>query len=136
MKNLKLSSSRFGGFASSRTKLAVFLAIVLVAVTMFLGSPSIHAQGGGFVSGIEGSWLATITIQGGPPPFQAIATYGSRGSLVVTDSGVPPGQGNVYQGSWVRTGGNEVTFTFLGFQFDAAGSLSGYIRAHETIRGE
>ena len=55
---------------------------------------------------------------------------------MVTDSGVPPGQGNVYQGSWVRTGGNEVTFTFLGFQFDAAGALSGYIRAHETIRGE
>ena len=45
MKNLNLSSSGFGGFASSRTKLAAFLAIALVAVTMFLGC-SIHPRPG------------------------------------------------------------------------------------------
>jgi hypothetical protein len=56
--------------------------------------------------------------------------------LVVTDSSAPPSSGNVYKGTWARSGNREVTFTFLGFQYDAAGVLASYIRVHEIVRFE
>ncbi len=55
---------------------------------------------------------------------------------MVTEGLTPPSLGNIYQGTWARTGNREVTFTFLGFQFNAAGVLASYIRVHEILRFE
>jgi len=85
---------------------------------------------------IEGTWLAMITSPDGPPPFPSLVTYARGGALIVTDSSVPPALGNVYQGTWTKTGPHEFAFTFLGFQYDGAGVLTGYIRAHETVQLE
>ena len=83
---------------------------------------------------IDGSWLVTVAPAGGvPPPFPALVTYGSGGALLVTDSSFPPAVGNVYQGTWERTGPRQFTFTFLGFQYDPAGAHSGYVRVFETV---
>jgi hypothetical protein len=107
----------------------------LISVAAFVNTRPTHAQVAGFASQVEGTWLTTVTIENGPLPFPTLLTFGSGGALIVTDSGVPPAQGNVYQGTWVRTGGNEIAFSFLGMQY-TNGVLSGYIRVHETIRGE
>jgi hypothetical protein len=45
-----------------------------------------------------------------------------------------PAFGNVYQGTWTPTKHHDVAFTFLGFQFDADGVFSNYIRDRETVR--
>ena len=83
---------------------------------------------------LEGTWLVTVTIPDGPPPFPSLVTYARGGALTVTDSSLPPASGNVYQGTWARTGPREFAFTFLGFQYDAQGVFSNYIRVRETVR--
>ena len=85
---------------------------------------------------VEGTWLATVSIPDGPPPFPSLVTYARGGALTVTDSSVPPALGNLYQGTWTKTGSHKFAFTFLGFQYDGAGVLTGYIRAHEDVQLE
>lgn len=113
--------------------LALIATVAIVALSAVLGSPSGQAQGGAVAPQIEGSWLITVTIADGPPPFRAIETFSAGGALVVTDGGQPPSLGHVYQGTWARTGGHKFAFTFLGFQYDAAGVHSGFIRVRVTL---
>jgi hypothetical protein len=95
--------------------------------------PVRYRRGSAVAPEIEGTWLATITIPDGPPPFPSLLTYARGGALTVTDSSVAPALGNLYQGTWTKTGPHEFTFTFLGFQFDANGVFASYIRVRETI---
>jgi len=114
---------------------ALFFLVTIAAVCLLgpIGSRLIHAQGGGVAPQMEGTWLVTVSPAGGaPPPFPALVTYSAGGGLVVTDSSFPPTQGNVYQGTWVRKGGREFAFTFLGFQY-VGGVHSGYVRVLETV---
>jgi hypothetical protein len=116
--------------------LAVIATVVIVCLGAFVGSQSGQAQGGAGAPQIEGSWLSIVSSPDLPAPFPALGTFGAGGALVVTDTSVSPALGNVYHGTWARKGGHEIVFSFLGFQFDAAGVFSGYIRVHETIRLE
>ena len=83
---------------------------------------------------LEGTWLATVTILDGSPPFPSLVSYARGGALTVSDSSQAPAGGNVYLGTWARTGSHEFAFTFLGFQYNAQGVFTNYIRARETIR--
>lgn len=85
---------------------------------------------------IEGTWLATITIPDGPPPFPSLLTYARGGALIATDSSVPPALGNVYQGTWTKIGAHKYAFTLMGFGYDETGVLTGYVRVHETLQLE
>jgi hypothetical protein len=78
--------------------------------------------------------LATVTIPNGPPPFPSLLSYARGGALTVTDGGVAPALGHVYQGTWTKTGPREFAFTFLGLQYDTGDVWTGYIRAHETLK--
>ena len=80
--------------------------------------------------------MATITVPDGPPPFPSLVTYARGGGLIVTDSSVPPALGNLNQGVWTKIGPRKYAITFLGFQYDAAGVLTGYFKAHETVQLE
>ena len=40
------------------------------------------------------------------------------------------------QGTWTKTGPHEFAFTFLGFQHDANGIFTNYLRGRETLRLE
>ena len=116
--------------------LAVIATVLIVSLAAFVGSQPSQAQGGAVAPQIEGSWLTTITIPENPGPFPSLLTFGAGGALVVTDGSVSGALGNVYQGTWARKGDHKIVFSFLGFQYDAAGVLAGYIRVHETIRLE
>jgi hypothetical protein len=83
---------------------------------------------------IEGTWLVTVTIPDGPPPFPALVSYARGGVLTTTDGGTAPALGHVYQGTWARTGSREFAFTFLGLQYDAQGVFTNYFRVRETVR--
>jgi hypothetical protein len=117
-----------------RGALALIVAVAIVFLAALVGSQSGQAQGGAVAPQIEGSWLATVNSPDIPDPFPALLTFGAGGALLVSDSSFSPANGNVYQGTWIRKGGREIAFSFLGFQFDDEGKLAGYIRVHETIR--
>jgi hypothetical protein len=116
--------------------LVALLTIVLGGVTMAYASGRDTIQPAEASPEIEGTWLATITVPDGPPPFPSLVTYDRGGGFVATDSSVSPALGNVYHGAWTKTGPHQYTFTFLGFQYDTAGLLTGYVRAHETLQLE
>jgi hypothetical protein len=116
--------------------LVLIITLALVATMALIGAQSVTADNGTVAPEIEGTWLATVTIPGGPPPFPSLVTYARGGALTVTDSSVSPALGNVYQGTWARTGAKAFAFTFLGLQYDANGVLANYIRARETLRLE
>ncbi len=121
-----------------RPSLLALVIIVALAVTMaVIGTQSATADSGAVAPELEGTWLVTVTLQDGPPPFPSLVSFARGGAFIVTDSASGgPAAGNVYQGTWTRTGPDEFAFTFLGFQYDAAGSLANYLRGRETIRLE
>ena len=114
--------------------LALVVTIALAATMVLIGSQPAAGEGGTVAPELEGTWLATISIEsGGPPPFEGLNTYARGGALIVTDGGVPPASGYVYQGSWTKTGPGQFSSAFLGFKYDATtGARTGYIRIHET----
>jgi hypothetical protein len=113
------------------------LCILLLAALALAQTTQANTDAGGAVAPeLEGTWLVTVTIADGPPPFESLATYARGGALTITDSSVSPALGNVYQGTWTRTGPQEFAFTFLGFQYDAQGIFTNYLRVRETIRLE
>ncbi len=114
--------------------LGIIVALV-VAMTM-VGCQSATTESGAVAPELEGTWLVTVTLQDGTPPFPSLISYARGGALMVTDTGPGPAAGNVYQGTWTKTGPQEFTFTFLGFQYDSRGALSNYVRGHETLQLE
>ncbi len=113
--------------------IAALLTIVLGGATMaFAPGENINYAAS---PEIEGTWLAIITGDE-TPPFPTLLTYAGGGALTVTDSSVSPALGNIYQGTWAKTGPHEYAFTFLGFLYDETGVLTGYFRSHETVQVE
>ena len=107
------------------------IAALLIAALMISQSAQANDAAGSVAPELEGTWLVTVTIPDGPPPFASLATYARGGALTISDSSLSPALGNVYQGTWVRTGAREFGFTFLGFQYDAQGTsqtTSGRVR--------
>lgn len=114
---------------------ATIMTLIIAGVSMaFVSGESVN-YAASVSPEIEGTWLATITIPDGPPPFPSLVTYARGGALIVTDSSAPPALGNVYQGTWTKTGPHEFTFTFVGFFYEE-GALAGYFKAHETVQLE
>ena len=109
------------------------LVIVLGGVTLAYASGESKTNAADAAPEIEGTWLAIITVPDGPPPFPSLVTYARGGAVIVTDSSGPPAVGNVYQGTWTKSGPHEFTFTFMGFMYDGTGALAGYFKAHETV---
>jgi hypothetical protein len=116
--------------------LALVIFVALVATLVVIGTQSATAESGAVAPELEGTWLVTVTIKDGPPPFPSLVSYARGGALIVTDSSGGPAFGNVDQGTWTKTGPHEFAFTFLGFQYDANGIFTNYIRGRETLRLE
>jgi hypothetical protein len=139
MKSLTgLLQRSFSFWGTKLAAVALIITVALFSLPAGAGDDNDHERGKHQAPQIEGTWLVTVTQPqpGGPVHFPSLVTFGAGGGLVVTDSSAPPSSGNVYQGTWARTGNREVTFTFLGFQYNAAGVLSNFIRVHETVRFE
>ena len=79
---------------------------------------------------VEGTWRVQVTPDGGPP-FRALATFGSGGTVVESSEGSNDKGG---QGVWKRTGGRTFGFTVEQFQFDNAGNFIGTLKLRESDR--
>jgi hypothetical protein len=88
------------------------------------------------MTGIEGTWLATVTTggSGAPPPFQALVTFTAGGGLVETDQSTPPSQRSAGQGTWACSDDDQVHAGFLAFLFDASGHPQGTLIVRFTVR--
>jgi hypothetical protein len=104
----------------------------LGALAAVQGSPIARADAR---TGIEGTWLSTVTTAGSsaPPPFQALVTFTARGGLVETDQSTSPSQRSAGQGSWARADDGQVRARFLAFLFDASGPR-GTLTVRFTVR--
>jgi hypothetical protein len=116
--------------------LAALLVILLGGVSLAYASNGRENSDAGVAPEIEGTWLAFISNPSMPEPFPSLMTYARGGALIVTDSSGPPATGNVYQGTWTKTGPHQYTFTFMGLMYDETGALAGYFKTHETVTVE
>jgi hypothetical protein len=133
MKSLTgLLQRSYSSWGAKLASVALIITVALFSLAAGSGDDNNQERGKHNAPQIEGSWLVTVTIPDGPPPFRAIETYSAGGGLLSTDGGTPPSAGHVYQGTWARTGRGEFAFTFLGLQYDAAGVHSGFIRVGAT----
>ena len=114
------------------SRVAIVTLMVLAAI---LGPQPSRADDGGGDPRIQGSWLVTVTIPGGPPPFRSLETFAGGGAFVATSS-EPPSAVNSAHGTWARVSHGQFHLTFLEFQYDANGVHSGYLRVRETRRLE
>ncbi|HKC74693.1 MAG TPA: hypothetical protein VKF37_10885 [Chloroflexota bacterium] len=95
-------------------------------------------------AGVEGSWLATVSIttfSPAPAPFplpltfQALFTYAAGGGLVETSQidQASPTRASPGHGAWVRTAEHTFRYTFQAFNFDATGKPTGMGTIAETV---
>lgn len=105
----------------------------LGALAAVQGPPIARADA---MTGIEGTWLSTVTTggSGAPPPFQALVTFAAGGGLVETDQSTSPSQRSAGQGTWARTDDDQVRARFLAFLFDASGHPQGTLTVRFTVR--
>lgn len=101
------------------------------------------AQSGGILDVLErqkkalaGSWLATVTIPGGPPPFKALFTFTEDGNVI------SPAQGGVTgttvftaaHGTWSHLGGRSFAFTAVSLVYSpTTGNLTGLFKLRGTL---
>ena len=122
---------------SNRINLIVaLLTIVIAGLTMAFVSGENAKYASKVSPEIEGTWMATITSSDPIPPFPSLVTFASGGALIVTDGGVSPALGNLYQGTWAKIGPHKYAFTFWGFVYDETGVLTSYFISHDTIQVE
>ena len=79
---------------------------------------------------IHGTWIVSVTGEGLPDWYRALATFGRGGTLIetVTDPKITTGHG-----SWVKTGPREVAITTRLLQFDDAGEFIGTLKARADL---
>jgi len=75
---------------------------------------------------IEGVWLGPVTLAGNPP-FQALFTFMTGGTLIETDQTVdsPGFKVTPALGIWADAGNHTVRFRFVDFHFDGKGNPIG-----------
>ena len=105
----------------------------LGALAAVQGPPIARADA---MTGIEGTWLSTVTTggSGAPPPFQALTTFTAGGGLVETDQSTSPSQRSAGQGTWARTDDDQVRARFLAFLVDASGHPQGTLIVRFTVQ--
>lgn len=88
------------------------------------------------IKAFAGSWEGVfMPEEGGPPPFRILFTFGTDGTVVVSDAGPPTPQNNTAEhGAWERTGNNEFTIIYKQFLFNSAGELDGTFKGRVRFR--
>ena len=84
---------------------------------------------------LTGTWIVNVTPQGegAPPPFKALASFHSDGTMVETESDtlippfITPGHG-----VWSKVDRNEFTFLLIFLTFDNQGNFTGTAKARSN----
>lgn len=109
----------------------VFLAVIITAAIATIAGAQYDANEYGTKTkkaDLTGTWLVDVHPQGegAPPPFKALATFHSDGTLVETESDtlippfITPGHG-----VWEKVRTNEFAFKIVFLTFDGQGNFTG-----------
>ncbi len=87
---------------------------------------------------IVGTWEVVVTArncQTGAPlaTFPATATFNNKGTILVTEGGIPPSLKTPAQGSWTHTWGTNFRFRTKAFNFSSTGALTGWLIINQTL---
>jgi hypothetical protein len=81
-----------------------------------------------------GTWVLTVTPPaGGPPAFQALASFASGGVFIAStqnDHAVP--SAGIQQGTWRRTGDGQISSTEISFIYSPTGIAVGTLKVRAT----
>jgi hypothetical protein len=120
-------------------------ALLAAAAVMVMGSAALLAadqQNPGAQSQarkLEGTWRVQITLRdcqtGDPlrPPFPALATFASGGTMTTSDGGLSPLARGAGHGIWVHTVGHTFAALTEAFLFTPTGALSGTQRIRQAV---
>lgn len=88
------------------------------------------------IKAFSGSWEGILTPEdGGPPPFRILFTFGTDGTVVVSDAGPPTPQNNTAEhGAWERTGDYEFTIIYKQLLFAANGNFDGTFKGRVKFK--
>jgi hypothetical protein len=117
----------------------IFLALVTTAVIATIAGAQYSANEyttKAKKADLTGTWLVDVTPQGegAPPPFKALASFHSDGTLVETESDtlvppfITPGHG-----VWSKVGSSEFTFLIVFLTFDSQGNFTGTAKARSQL---
>lgn len=90
-------------------------------------------------TGLEGSWIVDVSLNGAPQPFKSLITFTRGGGLVETDAAAfspPIASASPAHGTWMRDREREFAFTFLKLLFDAQGNFIGTMKLHSAVKLE
>ncbi len=81
------------------------------------------------VAGLDGSWLATVTVAGtgAPPPFKDLYSYSRGGVVIRSRQGemLPPFPATAGQGTWIYSGDRTFAATIVQLYTDIKGHYTG-----------
>ena len=112
------------------TNLILTAVLTVAAASAAFGQTTVEAN----AKAPTGTWLTTVTppAEAGVPAFKLNFTFLSDRNLLASGTGGEfPALGNPCQGTWVKTGSDEITVTYICFDYDANLQYTGY----DKLRG-
>jgi len=82
------------------------------------------------ISHAQGTWLVTVTppVISGRPAYNVLVTFGAGGALIASTQNDHLANAGTQQGTWRRTGGNQITSTQLWFVYGPTGAAVGTVK--------
>jgi len=117
----------------------IFLALIIPAVIATIAGAQYNSEGIGTKAkktDLVGTWIVDVTPtgEGAPPPFKALTTFHSDGTLVETETDalippfITPGHG-----LWEKIRANEFSFKIVFLTFDEQGNSTGMAIVRGTV---
>jgi hypothetical protein len=119
-------------------RVRTFLLLLIVIVVITQPSMAMTQQNSGSTKkAIVGSWVETVTFEGGVmPPLKSLVQFSSDGTVRVADQGnvnIPAGQVfSAGAGAWIAQGEHTFSWTVLELISDLNGNLVGTLKVRGT----
>jgi len=98
--------------------------------TRFVIGILVLLTGAVLMSQAQGTWMVTVTppVISGRPAFNALITFSVGGALIVSTQNDHLADAGIQQGTWRRTGSNQITSTQLWFVYAPTGDAVGTVK--------
>ena len=114
-------------------------AVVVIRSTALLAADQQDPAAQSQARRLEGTWRVQIALRNCEtgdslrPPFPAMATFASGGTMITSDGGLSPLARGAGHGTWVHTGGHTFAALTEAFLFTPTGALSGIQRIRQAV---
>lgn len=131
------SSITNGGTLPVWKRRAAWLSLIPMVAILCLAAIPLARSGetdvGSSEARLEGSWLVTVTIPDGPPPFEGLMSYTADGVVIGSQPSSPDLLFTPWHGTWTKTGRREFVFTAVCYYWDRTTSGVWKVVNKETV---